>query len=244
MDLDLLAWMYFIVSALIVGFSKTSVGGMGIIVVLLMALAFPAKESVGVLLPMLIVGDIIAVIFYKRDCNWKIIARIFPLTAVGVLFGYFIVDIIEKDVFNVVLGLVILLMLILGIMIEKRNLSFSNSKIFIVIVGILAGIATMVANAAGPLMAIYFLQLGLSKKDFVGTRSWYFLLLNIFKLPFSASLGLITFNTLTLNMLSIPLIVFGAFIGVKFLQKINMDIFKWLIRVSAAIVALNLLFFH
>lgn len=102
----------------------------------------------------------------------------------------------------------------------------------------------MVANAAGPLMAIYFLQLGLSKKDFVGTRSWYFLLLNIFKLPFSASLGLITFNTLTLNMLSIPLIVFGAFIGVKFLQKINMDIFKWLIRVSAAIVALNLLFFH
>lgn len=77
MDLDLLAWMYFIVSALIVGFSKTSVGGMGIIVVLLMALAFPAKESVGVLLPMLIVGDIIAVIFIRGIVIGKLLLGYF-----------------------------------------------------------------------------------------------------------------------------------------------------------------------
>jgi uncharacterized protein len=243
MDLSLVSWIYFLISALIVGFSKTSVGGLGIIVVLTMALAFPAKESVGVLLPMLVAADIIAVIFYKRDCNWKIIFKIFPLTALGVVLGYFILDKISKDIFEVVLGVIILSMLVLSTIIEKKNLDFSDSKLFAIPIGILAGIATMLANAAGPLMAIYFLQLGLPKKDFVGTRSWFFLLLNVFKLPFSANLGLISFHTLSLNLLSIPIIVLGAFLGVKFLKKIDMNIFSWLIKISAFFVSIKLIFF-
>ncbi len=233
-------------SAFLVGFSKTSVGGLGIIVVLLMALVFPGKSSPGVLLPMLVVADVFAVIFYRHDCQWKIIMKIFPLTAFGVVIGYFIVDMISQEVFHFTLGFIILSMLGLGILLEKIHVpSFQNpicNTIFTIIIGTLAGIATMLANAAGPLLAIYFLQLGLPKTTFVGTRSWYFLLLNLYKVPFSANLGLITWESLKWNLICLPVILLGAFAGLQFLKKINMVVFKWLIRGAALIVSMKLIY--
>jgi len=243
MDISYIALTYLLVSAFIVGFSKTSVGGLGIIVVLLMALVFQGKESVGLLLPMLVVADLIAVVIYKKDCDWRIIAKIFPLTAIGVFIGYFIIDLISQEIFNVALGVVILCMLILGQILEWKKFEARDNKYLTVLIGLLAGIATMVANAAGPLLAIYFLQLALPKEKFVGTRSWYFLLLNVFKLPFSANLGLITYESLKLNLISLPFIILGAYIGVKFLASINMSTFSVLIKIASLIACVKLILF-
>jgi uncharacterized membrane protein YfcA len=101
----------------------------------------------------------------------------------------------------------------------------------------------MIANAAGPLLGLYFLQLGLPKKNFVGTRSWYFLLLNLYKLPFSANLGLITIDTLTINFFLIPFIIMGAFIGVKLVAIIHFDYFKWIIRGAALAAVIKIIVF-
>ncbi len=242
-ELSTITLIYFAVAAFIVGFTKTSVGGMGILAVLLMALAFPGKASPGILLPMLIIADIFAVIYYRRSCQWNVIIKIFPLTAIGVFIGYFLVDIIAQDVFEKSLGILILAMLTLSFVLEKYGNRLSNSKIFIGITGIAAGIATMMGNAAGPIFGIYLLQMGLPKKQFVGTRSWFFLLINIFKLPFSANLGLISFETLKLNAISIPIISLGAYCGYAFLKMINLDTFKWLIRIAVLIAAIRLILF-
>jgi len=238
-----IAIIYFFAAAFITGFTKTSVGGMGILAVLLMALAFPGKASPGILLPMLIVADIFAVIYYRRSCQWSVIARIFPLTAVGVVIGYFVVDILPQETFEVVLGFVILAMLVLSLVVEKRGANLSRSRAFLVGTGLAAGVATMMGNAAGPIFGIYLLQMGLPKKEFVGTRSWFFLLINIFKLPFSANLGLITFETLKLNAISAPVILLGAFAGYLFLKMINLDMFKWLIRLAVLVAAVRLILF-
>ena len=243
MELSYLVLFYLFLSAFLAGFSKTSVGGLGIIVVLLMALAFDAKTSVGILLPMLIVADAFAVFYYKKDCDYTLLKKIFPTTAMGVVVGYFIMDNIDKDIFEKTLGFVILLMLLLGYYLENKTIKPYQNNIILIVVGLGAGIATMLANAAGPLLAIYFLQLGLNKNTFVGTRSMYFLILNLFKLPFSIGLGLITFETLTINMYFVPVIVLGAFLGVKFLKMINMSIFKTLIRFASVVVALKFLLF-
>ena len=243
MELSYLVLFYLFLSSFLAGFSKTSVGGLGIIVVLLMALAFDAKTSVGILLPMLIVADAFAVFYYKKDCDYALLKKIFPTTALGVVLGYFIMDNLDKDIFEKTLGFVILLMLLLGAYLENKTIKPYQNNIILIVVGLGAGIATMLANAAGPLLAIYFLQLGLNKNTFVGTRSMYFLILNLFKLPFSAGLGLITLETLTLNMYFIPVIVLGAYFGIKFLKMINMSIFKTLIRFASVIVALKFLLF-
>ena len=98
MELSYLVLFYLFLSAFLAGFSKTSVGGLGIIVVLLMALAFDAKTSVGILLPMLIVADAFAVFYYRKDCDYTLLKKIFPTTAMGVILGYFIMDNLVKMV--------------------------------------------------------------------------------------------------------------------------------------------------
>jgi len=227
-------------AAFLVGFTKTSVGGVGILAVLLMALAITGKGSPGVLLPMLVVADVFAVIYFRRHCNWGILLKLFPLAAVGVVLGYFAVDIVSVEVFEKVIGFTILFMLGFELLVPQRQ----NAPIFLtVLVGILAGFATMVANAAGPIFGVYLLQMGLPKKEFVGTRSWYFLIINVFKIPFSANLGLITVETLKLDLMFVPVIFVGAYLGYKFLGMLNMAAFKWLIRAAVLVSATKLLLF-
>lgn len=233
--------IYIAVAALLVGFSKTSVGGVGILAVLLMALAIPGKGSPGVLLPMLILADIFAVIYYRRHCQWGILLRLVPLTAIGVVIGYLLVDVIPVDIFQILLGFIILSMLVIEVFLPKDTKG--GGPALTGFVGIAAGIATMIANAAGPIFGVYLLRMGLKKEEFVGTRSWFFLLLNVFKIPFSMNLGLITVETLKLDLLFIPAIMLGAFLGYVFLKHINMIVFKWLIRTVVVIAAARLILF-
>jgi len=235
--------IYIGLAALLVGFTKTTVGGVGILAVLLTALAIPGKGSPGFLLPMLLMADVFAVVFYRRHCQWPVLLKLMPLTLVGVVVGYFLVGIIPADIFQKILGVIIFAILILEIAINKTDILRADGWGLTAIAGIIAGVATMVANAAGSIFAVYMLRMGLKKGEFVGTRSWYFLLLNIFKLPFSANLGLITVDTLKVNLMFFPLILAGAFAGYWFLGFINFDLFKWLVRIAALITSVKLLFF-
>ena len=242
-DLSAEQLSYLLIAAAIVGFTKTSVGGVGILAVLLIALAFPGKASPGILLPMLIIADILAVVYYRKDCQWDIILRLLPLTAMGIIIGYFIVDLVPVSVFERFLGIIIIAMLALNLIIDGKSSGLKSSKIFTGIVGAIAGASSMIANAAGPVFGIYLLQMGLKKEEFVGTRSWFFLVMNIIKVPFSIHLGLITTQTLTLNTFCIPIILLGALMGVKVLNMINLELFKWLIRAAIVIAAVRLIAF-
>lgn len=243
LDLSSLQIFYFILAAALVGFTKTSVGGVGILSVLLMAMTFEGKASPGILLPMLIVADIIAVIYYRRHCRWDILIKLAPLTIAGIIIGFFIVDIVPAQIFERFIGVIILIMLFISLVLEYSKIKPRGGKFATPIVGMFAGIASMVANAAGPIFGIFLLQMGLSKETFVGTRSWFFLLMNLAKVPFSFSLGLITKESLTLNLYSVPIIIAGALLGALVLKKINLKVFKWLIRTAVIISAVRLLFF-
>ncbi|VAW21561.1 hypothetical protein MNBD_ALPHA11-1407 [hydrothermal vent metagenome] len=242
-DLSNLQIFYFLSAAALIGFTKTSVGGVGILAVLLAALAFPGKASPGILLPMLIVADIVAVIYYRRDCQWSILIKLFPATIIGVVLGFFIVDLAPPEFFQKLIGAIILVMLLINLSIEYGGKHQFGGWLVTSFVGIFAGAASMVANAAGPVFGIFLLQMGLSKEKFVGTRSWFFLVMNIMKLPFSISLGLITPETLTLNLYAIPIILAGAWLGIKVLKMINLNMFTWLIRTAVIIAIIRLLVF-
>ena len=242
MDLSQVQYLYIALAALIVGFTKTSVGGMGILAVPLMALAIEGKASSGALLPMLVMADIFAVIFYRRKCQWNILVKLLPLTLIGVVAGYFLLDIISTQIFGKLIGIVIFVFLLLEFLSTKTNAAKGGGWWFTGIAGIIAGIATMIANAAGPIFGIYMLRMGLGKEEFVGTRSWFFLMLNLLKLPFSANLGLISAETLKLNFLFLPVILIGALIGYWVLGLINITLFKWIIRCAALAAAIGLVF--
>ncbi len=240
MDISTLHYFYIGLAAFLVGFTKTSVGGVGILAVLLMALAIPGKASPGVLLPMLIAADLMAVLYYRRSCQWDILLKLLPLTLVGVGIGFLVLYLVPDTNFERIIGWTILAMLALDILMTDAVRKHMRGRVMTGIAGALAGAASMIANAAGPIFGVYLLQMGLTKSEFIGTRSWFFLVINIAKLPFAVQLGLITGPSLTLNFFYLPVILIGAVTGYKVLEYININLFKWLIRIAALMAALRL----
>jgi uncharacterized membrane protein YfcA len=243
MDLTTLQYVYVGAAAFIVGFTKTSVGGVGILAVLLVALAIPGKGSPGVLLPMMIAADIMAVIYYRRSCQWGLLLKLLPLTLVGIAVGFGILWILPDLNFEKIIGGTILAMFALDLALTETAKQHFRGNAISSIAGVIAGMASMIANAAGPVFGVYLLQLGLKKEEFVGTRSWFFLILNIAKVPFSVSLGLINSETLTVNFIFLPVILVGAYSGYKVLGFINIRLFGVLIRLAVLVAGLKLIAF-
>lgn len=243
MDISWLSYTYIGVAALLVGFTKTSVGGVGILAVLLMALAVPGKASPGLLLPMLITADIMAVLYYRRSCQWKLLFRLLPMALIGVVLGFGLLRILPDGNFTGTIGWIILAMLVLDLGLSEALKRHATGWIATFIAGVTAGAASMVANAAGPIFSVYLLQFRLDKAGFVGTRSWYFLLMNIAKVPFAVELGLITPASLSVDVMFVPVIILGAILGRIFLKYINLSVFKILVRVAVLVSAARLIFF-
>jgi len=226
-------------SAVMVGFSKTGIPSLGILAVTLFALIFPAKYSVGILLPMLIVGDIVAVAYYRKAAVWKYLVILIPSVVIGVISGYFVLDWVDDRQLSVMIGAIVLVLIAVHLIRDRLgdriNEFLSQSRVFTDFLGWLAGFTTMVGNAAGGVMSIYFLSKGLPKKEFVGTGAWYFLLVNLFKVPFNVQLGLITAESLLFNAYTVPFILLGAWIGIRTLPRIPQKHFQMLVLFFSAV---------
>lgn len=245
-ELSYLDWSIVILCTIFIGFAKTGVSSLGILVVTVLMYIFPAKESVGILLPMLLVGDLFAVIYYRRNVVWKHLFSLLPWVLLGIIAGYFVLDYVNDSQLKPMIGILVLALIVLHVSREKFGASFNQllpqSRWFTLLMGVLAGFATMIGNAAGGVMAIYLLVKGLPKQDFVGTGAWFFLIVNLIKVPFYIQLGLITVDSITFNLWLIPTILAGAFIGVKVLRLIPQNVFQVLVLLFATIGALRLLF--
>ncbi|MDT0267051.1 sulfite exporter TauE/SafE family protein [Streptomyces sp. DSM 44915] len=230
------------VAAVLVGVAKTAIGGVASITVALFATALPAKESSGALLPLLIVGDLLAVAAYRRHADWSALLRLFPSVAAGILAGTWFVSRVDDTVMRRTIGGVLLFVVLVHLWQRRRR---GESKPPAVLFGLLAGFTTMVANAGGAVMAVYLLAAGFPMLTFLGTAAWFFLIVNLFKVPFSAGLGLITVESLGLNALLIPGVLLGALLGrllIRWLQKSDrQQLFQQLILGFTVVSALNLL---
>lgn len=237
-------WAFAIGAALLVGISKTGIGGLGMLSVVIFAQIMPAKQATGMVLPLLILGDIVAVASYRRHTQWKFLWKLFPWTGLGVLAGYFALGRISDHQAKVLIAAIILGLLVVHLL-RRRGMvkeEQQHGRAFAPIIGVLAGFTTLVANAAGPLMAIYLLAMRLPKMEFVGTGAVFFLLLNLFKVPFMANLGLITLPSLLINLQLAPAVLVGAWFGRKILVKIDQRVFENLALVLSALAGAKLLF--
>lgn len=231
-------------AAFLVGLAKTGVPGIGILVVTLLAGIFPARLSVGILLPLLIAGDVFAVIYYRRHAEWPRLWRLFPWVAVGLGAGFLILGHLNNENMRPVLGGLVLALL--GLEQARRHWGWENMPRhwwFSAGTGILAGIATMIGNVAGPIMSIYFISCGMDKKKFMGTGAWYFFIVNTIKVPFFMYRGMITLKTARIDALALGLVILGALFGRRLLLILPQQIFNALVLGLAAIGAIRLLFF-
>ncbi|MDD2707727.1 MAG: sulfite exporter TauE/SafE family protein [Verrucomicrobiae bacterium] len=247
--LSICQWAIALAGAFVLGVSKTGIAGVGSFVIAVFALILPARESTGIILPLLICGDVVAVKSYHRHAVWGHLWRLFPWAVTGIIIGYFTMDHINDQQVQRLIGAILLVMVAVHWW-RRRMLSrdpehadehIPHGLWFSATMGLLAGFTTMVANAAGPIMILYLLAMGLPKMEFLGTGAWYFMILNVFKVPFSCHLGLINPSSFSLNLILAPAVVAGALWGRSVIQHINQKLFESIALVSTLVVGLRLL---
>lgn len=209
-------WLIVVLCAMLVGMAKTGLSGVGLMVVPLMATVFGGRPSVGILLPILVFADVLAVSYYSRHAEWKHIIRLLPWVLIGIAAGVLIGQIISDKVFNRLLAILVLTGIILMILQDiRKRVNVPENWWYSMGLGLLGGFVTMIGNSAGPIMALYLLSMRLPKNIFIGTGAWLLLIVNLVKVPIHIGIWkTITVQSLLFDVLMIPAIAIGALLGI------------------------------
>ena len=234
------------VSALLVGVNKSGIPGLGMLPVILLAVAFDTNPgfATGIMLLMICAGDIFAVSYYRKNADWKIVIRLLPYTLIGLALGFVTLRFLDKpEHLRIMIGWIILLLAAVHLI---RIAFFKHADVpshwlFSAAVGLTAGFTTQVANAAGPVMALYLLSMKLPKDRYVGTCAWFFMIMNWTKLPVFCFEGRVTSAALLAVLPMLPLILLGAVLGVMFVKRAPQKFFEAVVEVIVIVSAVKLL---
>lgn len=247
-ELSAFSWAVLGLGALIVGLSKAALPGGGTLAVALFASVLPARSSTGTLLALLIVGDLFAIWAYRRDADFALLRRLIPTVLVGILLGTAFLAVTGDDVVRRVIAVILLALIAVTLWRRygpRRPSSAADAggshRVASVVYGTLGGFTTMVANAGGPVMSMYFLARRLGVLAFLGTSAWFFFAVNLVKVPFSVALGLITWESLRIDAVLVPLVIVGALAGRRLASHMNQRLFERLVIGLTLVSALNLL---
>jgi uncharacterized protein len=236
-------WVLAVVSGMVIGMSKTGLNGLSLMFIPLMAISFGGKASTGILLPMLCVGDVLAVAWYRRHAEWQYLLKLLPSAFVGIGAGVVVGGGLSDDSFRLLLGGVI--MALLGLMVwqdaYKKEVHYPQAWWFAVVAGLAAGFTTMVGNAAGAITSIYLLSMRLPKNSFIGTAAWFFLVVNLVKVPLQVLFWKnISAGSLTFDAIMVPAIAAGAAIGIAVAHKIPEKAYRVFVMVMTGVAGLLL----
>ncbi len=238
-------WILAAVTAVCTGIAKTGIPALVILPAPLFAEVLPARLSTGALLPLLIVADAFAVVFWRRHGSWKHLARLLPSAAAGIVAGYLAMVRIDDRQMRFAMGAIVIVML--GIHVYREYILDKDAVIptslwFAAIAGFIAGATTMIANAAGPVTMIYLLSMRLPKKEFIGTSAWFFFILNWLKVPFSVSIGLLTAESLVFDAFLAGGVILGAYAGLYLAKRIPEKAFMIAVQILTLAAAIKMFF--
>ncbi|MDR1893599.1 MAG: sulfite exporter TauE/SafE family protein [Spirochaetales bacterium] len=222
-QLEFWQWAGVIFGCICFGISKTGLNGISILAVPLFALVFGARESTGVVLPLICFADLFAVIYYRRHAEWKYIWPLIPWALAGFALALGMDHFISTDRgFKILIGLCVAAGL--GVMIwnERRGAELPSGLWFFALFGVLGGFSTMIGNAAGPILSVFLLAVRLPKESFVGTAGWFFLIVNYLKIPLQTLVWHnISRQSLAFDLMMIPFILLGIGLGILFVKKVS-----------------------
>ena len=229
--------------ALLLGIAKSGIKGLAVMIVTGLALVYGARESTRTLMPLLVCGDIFAVIYYKRHVKWIYLKKLLPWMIAGVLIGVFFGKDLPEDIFKSGMALIIILSVVMMYYWEhKIKKEVPSHSSFTAVMGIMAGFTTMVGNLAGAFSNIYFLAIKLPKNEFIGTAAWLFFFINLFKVPFHIwTWGTINWESLKISLSLIPAVITGLILGVYFVKKIKNNKYRKLILLLTGIGGIAIL---
>ena len=243
--LEPLAFILALIGAFCIGMSKAGFSGISLVAVAIFADLFGASPSVGLVLPLLIVADLTVYPAFRKHGSWAGVWKLLPPTLVGLGIGYFALDRIPEESARTVIGGIILLMVLLQVWRKVRPEGFqklADSKEFGIAAGGFGGIATMMANAAGPVIQLYLLSREIPKMELLGIAARFFLLVNLLKVPLGAGLNIVNAESLWVDLWLTPAVVIGVFVGKALVHRVPQQVFEGLIIGFAVLASFRLLF--
>jgi len=230
--------------ALLTGMAKTGVHGAGMLSVPLLANVFGGQLSSGIMLPMLVLADVFGVWYYHRHASWHHLKILFPWAALGIVVGTITGTYINDQIFKLMMAFTILVSVVIMLWLERLGQpdKIPKHKSFAIATGIAGGFTSMVGNLAGSVMSVYLLSVRLPKNAFIGTTAWFFLVVNWFKVPFHVfAWHTISWNTVWFDLTLLPLIMFGAWLGIIIVKALTETMYRWFIIVMTLIAAVGML---
>jgi uncharacterized membrane protein YfcA len=245
--LDPWAWAALCVAAVVIGISKTALPGGSILAIALFAAVLPARTSTAATLLLLMVGDVFALLAYRRHAHWPTLLRLAPAVVAGLLLGFAFLALTGDGVVRRAIGVILLLMIAVTLWRRWRQAraeqeaAARGGALLAGVYGTLGGFTTMVANAGGPVMSMYFLATRTPVQVFLGTSAWFFAIINVIKVPFLAGIGLFTGPVLLADAILAPLVVLGALLGLRVARRLDQRLFDRIVIVLTILGAVYLL---
>ncbi len=248
------------VVAFMAGFAKTGIIGLGIVITPVMAGLFSAGTALGFMLPLYILGDIVALLRFRRRILWRPLMKALPWGIAGTVLAWYVAGEIARrygadadDTLRTVIGVLMAVVVILNIyvgrhpemaMSKSARLDKSTTRVrtwYGALLGSFAGFVSMITNSGGPVWAMYFSSLGLEVREVIGTSVYCFFIVTLVKIPLSAQLGFLDWHTLQFNLVLAPLTIAGVYVGTLVSGKFSKKTFASIIQVLAIAGALYMI---
>lgn len=240
------AWVLYFFCTMLIGMSKTGIQNIGTLAVPIFALLFGAKYSTGIVLILLVFADLVAVIYYRKAFLWNEVKKLLPLSFIGLIAGLILGNFMDDKIFKIVIGFCIIVGMLIMIVLEKsaeeKQNALVNKKWYSPVFGFILGFSTMLGNAAGPALSVYMLSKKLDKISFAATSAWFIMILNLTKIPLQAFVwDNLSWSGFYLNLMALPFILLGGFIGIKIIKILPEKQFRNLIMTLVMISAILLI---
>lgn len=235
------------VAVFLYGFSKTAMPAAGVLAGPILAAALTPAVASGFVVPLLILGDLFGLFFYRQHADWVLIRKLVP----GVLAGFVITAVLFKVLDAITLARIIGVLILVSVLLELWRLRSDigleeqpegkASRLAVAFFGTLAGMTTMGANAGGAAMTLYLVKMRVPMLAFMGTSVWFFFIINVIKVPFVIALGVLTWDTLLLNLWFVPIVVVGALLGAFTFKRMHPTFFTYTALTLSGLAALWLI---
>ncbi|MCC6263099.1 MAG: sulfite exporter TauE/SafE family protein [Bryobacterales bacterium] len=233
---EIAAWQWALgaLCAFFIGVAKSGVPGLGMVTVPLMILTVgDARASVGWLLPILVTADFCALYFWRRHADAKLLLRLAPSVLLGLVAGGVALGLSERYIRPLIAAIVVAMLLVY--LVRRFRPAWMPSGLHPAPYGFAGGFSTTVANAAGPVMNLYMLSMNLTKEQFMGNTVWFFLVINLCKVPVYTYHGLFTRTSLGFDAMMIPAVVLGTLTGRWLFLHISQAVFEGFVIVTVVV---------
>ncbi|HVW93993.1 MAG TPA: sulfite exporter TauE/SafE family protein [Devosia sp.] len=226
------------------GLSKSNFAvSLGAVAVPLLAVVMPARDAAGMMLPILCCMDVVGVLIYRREVDWRVYWIMLPGALIGTAIAWLISAHVTEAAVGLAVGIISLLFVLdAWLPLRKKLEGVPASRPWGTFWGAVAGFTSFISHTGGPPYQIYAVPLKLRPVLFAGTTAVFFATVNYVKLVPFYFLGQLSVANLELSAALLPVGLIGMAAGVWLVKRVSAAFFYQLAYVLIFLLALDLIY--